>query len=186
MAFATELHFENWLLYWAQPDVKRLVPHSPRLTCMYCGYRMGLSPDLFVEREGVEIQVVSACVTPASEARARTLAYVGRAHGFAWSVRTPELIRSRPVLLANLDRLLQCATIHVDECGTSIWRMVAASVSDASVMTRGQIRARIHQEIPDTLIDAVLVRMQAAGLLSIELEETRYDEHTLIHPRGAR
>ncbi|WP_199032459.1 hypothetical protein [Ralstonia sp. ASV6] len=180
VAFATELHFENWLLHWADPSVRRLLPHSERLTCLYQGHRLSLSPDLLIERNCIEIQIVNARDTPTSRARARSLAYVAHAHGFIWSARTPEQIRSQPVLLSNLDRLRQCAAIHADDRAISVSRAIAQLLLSASATTRGEIRAHIHRDIPDTLVDAVLIRLHAAGVLKIQLEEVRYGQSTLI------
>lgn len=180
VAFATELHFENWLLHWAEPYVRRLLPHSERLTCLYQGHRLSLSPDLLIERDHIEIQIVNARDTPTSRARTRSLAYVAHSHGFMWSARTPEQIRSQPVLLSNLDRLRQCAAIHADDRAISVSRAITTFLRSASATTRGEVRGCIHREIPDTLVDAVLIRLHAAGLLRIDLEEIRYGQSTLI------
>ena len=180
VAFATELHFENWLLHWAEPYVRRLLPHSERLTCLYQGHRFSVSPDLLIERNCIEIQIVNACDTPTSRARTRSLAYVASAYGFTWSVRTREQIRRQPVLLSNLDRLRQCAAIHADDRAIAVSQTIATFLLSASATTRGEIRGLIHPEIPDTLVDAVLIRLHAAGLLKILLEEVRYGQSTLI------
>ncbi|CAJ0822662.1 hypothetical protein [Ralstonia flaminis] len=180
VAFATELHFDNWLLHWAEPGVRRLLPHSERLTCLYRGHQLSLSPDLLLERNGIEIQIVNARETLASQARARTLEYVACAHEFSWSVRTSELIRGRPILLSNLDHLRQCAAIHADDRALWVSRTIATFLLSTATTTRGEVRERIHQEIPDTLVDAVLIRLHATGVLTIQLEEARYGQSTII------
>ncbi|MGN8063422.1 hypothetical protein ACTJK4_17365 [Ralstonia sp. 22111] len=180
VAFATELHFENWLLYWAKPEVRQLTTEPARLQCMCRGTRMSLSPDLVIERENVEIQLVTSRLGSAAESLARRLAFVAEAHGFSWSLRTKREIRTDPVTLTNLDRLRQCATLYADEPARQVRRVVLASLHSQPLTTRRELRLLVARDVPDTLLDATLVRLHAAGKLILELSGERYGERTVI------
>jgi hypothetical protein len=181
VAFRTELHYENWLLHWAIPEVKNLVPNSVSLTCLDYGVRRSIKPDLQFRRDGIEIQIVVPRHSSAYESRIYTLQRVAAAHDFQWSVRTPKLIRADPFLLDNLDRLRRSAMLYVDQRGEPVWSFVESFFDRTAVATRAELRERVGKKIPDGQVDAVLIRMHALGQVKIDLTEKLYGEDTKIY-----
>ena len=183
IAFPTELHYENWLLYWAQPGVRRLQVGGLRLYCMHLGHRFSVRPDLVVTDHSEQIQIVMASSTPANEKRVQRLALVAKAHDLQWAARTRAEIRADPVLLSNLDRLRQCTTLNADDRAPAIERLVHDSLRAADSTTRGHLRQRMGPHVPQSLLDATLLRLHAAGELSLELSAAPYGENTLVRRR---
>jgi hypothetical protein len=183
IAFPTELHYENWLLYWAQPCVRRLQAGGLRLHCMHLGHRFSVRPDLVVTAHTEQIQIVMAVSTPANEKRVQRLALVAKAHDLQWAARMRAEIRAEPMLLRNLDRLRQCATLHVDDRAPAIERLVHDGLRAEPSTTRGHLGQRMGLHLPQSLLDATLLRLHAAGELSLELSGAPYGENTLVRRR---
>lgn len=180
IAFPTELHYENWLLYWARPEVRRLQTGGLRLQCMHLGHSLSVQPDLVVTAHVEQIQIVMAASTPTSEKRVQRLALVAKAHDLQWAARTRAEIRADPALLSNLDRLRQCTTLHIDDRAPAIERLVHDGLRTAPWTTRGHLARRIEPHTPQSLLDATLLRLHAAGELSLELSSAPYGNSTLV------
>jgi hypothetical protein len=183
VAFATGLHYENWLLHWAMPGVRNLMPHAAKLTCLDGGYKRSISPDLQFERDGIEIQIVVARGGPESAARSYDLERVAQAHDFRWTVRTREQIRADPLLIANLDGLRQCMTLHADDFAWAMMRRIERLLIGSRCCTRADIRARVSLSVPDTMVDAVLMWLHREGVIELDLAGGAYGYQTKIHLR---
>lgn len=183
VAFASDLHYENWLLHWAKPGIGCLIPHSAKLTCLDRGRLRSLSPDLQFSRDGIEIQIVVTEVTSGSKSRAYTLQRIAEAHEFRWSVRTRDVIRERPILLDNLDHLRQCAEMHADDPTQSIMRTIESVLRKADTLPLARLRKHLGPYTPETLIDSVLIRLHATGHIKIDLAEAKYGDDTTIARR---
>ena len=183
VAFATELHYENWLLYWARPGVKNLDPSAPKLGCLDSGRQRVIVPDLQFDLQGIEIQLVVARDGPGLEVRTHTLQRVADAHGLRWAIRTRRQIREKPFLISNLDTLRQCSTLHADEPGQWVRLRVESLLSECHFCTLDQIKERVGVRAPDTLVDSVLIGMHRSGEIEIDLTGGAYGQKTRISSR---
>lgn len=129
VSFTTELAYENWLLYWADPKITNLVVQGDVLSCIERGRVRSVSPDLRFTLDGNEIQLVVPREETASEDRMETLRRVADTHGFRWAIQTREKIRKNIVLLQNLDRLRQAMTMHVDARDLHVERAIRVAAT---------------------------------------------------------
>ncbi|MEX3964522.1 hypothetical protein AB4Y42_20280 [Paraburkholderia sp. EG286B] len=144
---------------------------------------MSIVPDLIVVHEGVQLQCVVAEENEATKRKESSLQRIATAHGCSWAVRTRKQIRENSLLLDNLEHFRQAATVFVDDPLDSLRRDVEAVLTDKSSVSFNDLRRALAVPDKDSSLEAVLIRMQWAGRVHINLEEFRYDE--AIVSRGA-
>jgi hypothetical protein len=179
VSFATELKYENWLLHWAEPSIRRLDTSPERLRCLDHGRSVSIAPDLVVVRGGVELQCVVPSMDVGAVTKEKSLERVAQAYGYSWELRTREQIRANPLLLDNLERFRQSAMVCVDEPLDELRQVVKAALPANSRMSIRDLREAIKFAETDSRLDAVLIHMHWTEDVHMNLEEFRYDEATV-------
>jgi hypothetical protein len=174
---STELKYENWLLHWAESGISELETSCDRMQCLDHGQSVSIVPDLIVVRDGIrELQCIVRSTDKALERITRSLERVALAYGHAWALRTLDQIRANPVLLDNLERFRQCATIYVDEPLGHLRSAIEAALPNRDSLAIRDLRRILNFPLTDQSFEAALIQLHWTRHIHINFEEFRYDE----------
>lgn len=180
VAFSTELKYENWLLYWADPLIREIQLCCPWFECVLDGQRTRVRPDLVIVHKQTEIQLVVSRRTEGSVRRTSALVRVAQARGFEWSVRTHDDIRGCPVLLRNLNRLRQCAVMFADDVTPTDLDVIANLLPRNEILTRREVSEMVPACVSGDLLDALLIHLHWRGRVSIDLNGGVYADESHV------
>lgn len=183
VAFSTELKYENWLLYWADPLIRKIDVGHAWIEYMSDGMRVRMRPDLVIKRERTELQLVLPQPAKQTERRISALIQAAQALDCDWRVRTRDDIRRCPLLLVNLKRLRQCAAMYADHVNVSDLAFVAKLLPSAESLTCREIAERIPSRLRGGLLDAILIHLHWRGRILIDLTGRAYGDHTTVRCR---
>ncbi|WP_087686547.1 hypothetical protein [Pandoraea sp. PE-S2R-1] len=179
--FPTELHFDNWLQFWMNPQALRLEPRLPSDPVAATDNPAVKLADLVIAWQdgSTELQVIAPKLTSTYGARIAAMKAAG-GETFRITVRTRDQIRSQRSHIECLERWRQAAALHADQPLGELTRQVIDVVPTSGVIGLPRLSAAV--EVPHTLTEivAVLARQHYVGILSVSPGSYFYEVPTLI------
>lgn len=175
VAFPNELQFENWLLYWANCDVRELVVSPGRYSCLEQGKLISIKPHLLIKwadnNKYDEIQIIAPSYTKSKTSSCCTIQKIASANKVNWSVRTRREIRQNTVLLDNLLYIRQCLAITADDEILNSLDYVHNVIKLKNSYRRYELFAELSGVCStETQMDAILFHLMRSGKISILIE----------------
>lgn len=185
LAFSTLLHFENWLLHYARPDVVAVDANPAPLEYLHQGRLKRLRFDLLLRlNTGIrEIQLVVRHDDARVRAQCTSLQEAASSFGFVFVPRPRELVRANRTLLDNVGRLRQLLVAHSDSISSFTLNSICEQVHQAGEIKRGQLSEGEMSSLiaHPQCVDAALFKLYVARRVRLNLDEVPYGNETIIN-----